>query len=117
MTSPRPRKREWHEILTTQGINRELWKWLRAHATVENTTVGELINGLIEDYRNDVRMRSGDLEMTSGYSLEPANQHSIRGIDRDMWQWLRAQAILQDKFLCELLNELIYRKMVKAGVP
>ena len=91
MTSPRPRKRDWHYILTTQGINRELWKWLRAHAVVEDRTVGEIINELIEGYRSNVSMRSAGLEMTSTYELELDNQHSIRGIDRELWQWLRAQ--------------------------
>ena len=37
-------KRDYHDIITAQGINPELWKWLRAYAAVEDRSVGEIIN-------------------------------------------------------------------------
>ena len=33
------------------------------------------------------------------------------GVDRTLWQWLKAQSILDEKFLGEILNGLIYRYM------
>ena len=54
--------------------------------------------------------------MMSSYELDREKQHSIRGIDRKLWQWLKAQSILEDRFLGENLNALIERRKDEVGV-
>ena len=111
MSSTRTDKRDYHDILTTQGINKELWKWLRAHAILEKKSVGEVVNEMVGDYREEVRRLGRTMDLSSPYELQPEHQHSIRGVDRTLWQWLKAQSILDEKFLGEILNGLIYRYM------
>ena len=111
MSSARTDRRDYHDILTTQGINKELWKWLRAHAALQKKSVGEIVNEMVGDYREEVRRLGRTLDLSSPYELQPEHRHSIRGVDRTLWQWLKAQSILDEKFLGEILNGLIYRYM------
>jgi hypothetical protein len=111
MSSSRTGKRDYHDILTTQGINKELWKWLRAHAALQRKSVGEIVNEMVGGYREEVRRLGRTLDLSSPYKLQPEHQHSIRGVDRTLWQWLKAQSILDERFLGEILNGLIYRYM------
>ena len=55
-------------------------------------------------------------QLMSSYELDRENQRSIRGIDRKLWQWLKAQSILEDRFLGENLNALIERRKDEVGV-
>ena len=109
MSTFRSNKRDYRQILTTQGINRELWIWLRSHATLEEITVGEIINELIDWYKRDVTLRVTGPDLTSPYELQSDHQLSIRGVDRDLWQWLKAQSILEGRYLGDIVNALIYR--------
>ena len=49
-------KRGQENLLSVKGIDRELWKWLKARAALESKTAGEIINGLIERYREGSRV-------------------------------------------------------------
>ena len=109
-------KRDYHDIITAQGINPELWKWLRAYAAVEDRSVGEIINELIDRHRDHVRRTGTVPQLMSSYELDRENQRSIRGIDRKLWQWLKAQSILENRFLGENLNALIERRKDEVGV-
>ena len=104
-----------HDILTTQGINQELWIWLRSHAAIERRNVGAIINELIERYKNEVASGGVAPQLTSTYELEPKHQHSIRGIDRNLWQWLKSRSIVEYRFLGEILNALIERHRREVG--
>ena len=50
-------KRSQENILAIRGIDRELWKWLKARAALEGKTAAEVINGLIERYNGPARRR------------------------------------------------------------
>ena len=57
-------------------------------------------------------------QFMASYELDPENQRAIRGIDRKLWLWLwlKAQSILEDRFLGEILNALIERRKDEVGV-
>ena len=102
-------KRDYHDILPVQGINRELWRWARAQAATENRTVGEIVNELIDEYRRESARAGGAPAWTSSFPSEQRHQLSIRGIDRDLWRWLKAQSIMEGRYLGEIVNSLIDR--------
>ena len=108
-------KRDYHDILTTQGVNRELWKWLRGRAAIETRSVGEILNELIYGYRQEVGRTGRAPQLTSSYELESKNQHSIRGIDRDQWRWLKAHCIFEERYLGDIVNALIEQYMGEVG--
>ena len=64
----------------SKWINRELWKWLRAHVALEDRVTGEVINELIDRYKSDTTgWLGGKLDMTSCYEPDIKSQLSIRG--------------------------------------
>ena len=118
MSTSKSYKRDYHQILPVKWINRELWKWLRAHVALEDRVTGEVINELIDRYKSDTTgWLGGKLEMTSCYEPDIKSQLSIRGIDRELWRWLKARGIMEEQSAGEILNELIYRYRSEKGLP
>ena len=114
MPGSQAHKGDYHQVRTVKGINPELWKWMRARATLENESMGELLNELIDGYRLAVEEDGPRLEFGSPYEADLDGQHSVRGIDPGLWRWLRARSILDQQLLSEVLNELAYRYMIAA---
>ncbi len=117
MADQRPHKRSHHIIRTVKGINPTLWRWAKARVALENRSVGELINELIDKCRQDVEGSNVALKLTSPYEADKSRARSIRGIDGQLWRWLRAKSIMEDHYLSEVLNELLYRHMITAEEP
>ena len=53
---PRAPYRDYsHEAITMRGIDKTLWRWLRAHARSERTTAVRLLCGLIAQHEGRVK--------------------------------------------------------------
>ena len=130
MSTSKSYKRDYHQILPVKWINRELWKWLRAHVALEDRVTGEVINELIDRYKSDTTgWLGGKLEMTSCYEPDIKSQLSSSGVDLDrneLWRWLnfavcgfaaRPGIAWRGQSGGEILNELIYRYRNEKGLP
>ena len=96
---------------TIYRINPALWKIVQSRVNLENKAHGELVNEVMDAYRESVSESSSRLEMTSPYKSVVGERHSIRGIDDTLWRWLRTHSILEDYDPHEVLNELLYRRV------
>ncbi len=90
---------------------------MKARVALENRATGELFNELIENYKQAVEENNLRLELTSTYEAVHDNERSVRGVDRDLWRWLRSRSILEGYYLSEVMSELLYRHMVIAKDP
>lgn len=108
-----PRQPNHHPSLTIRGLNLELWQWLKDRAAQENKIPGDLINDLLTRYLSDQYSAANNLPLTSPVS-DPDYIISIKGIDRTLWEHLKAGAALEQKTIGEALNQLIdwYRRQV-----
>ena len=113
---PRPSGRRRPNPRTVKWINRELWAWLRARAMIEHRGAGEILNRLIGGYRVEVGWDGEALRRTS-YERDITHSLSVRGLDEELWQWLKDRATLEERGVAEVLNELIHRYMEEAGFP
>ena len=94
--------------LTIRGINHELVEWLKSYAQREGVAAGEIINSLIERYMKEIRHLPAELRSpVAAYDMQYII--NVRGIDRDLWQYIKEGADLEDRYVGELLNELIDR--------
>ena len=107
-------KRSQENILSVKGIDRELWKWLKARAALEDKTAAEVINGLIERYRREGGW-SGTTLQESARERNPHTKLTVRGIDRELWEWLKKRAQLEDTIAGELINRLVEQYKAEAG--
>ena len=105
----KPHKADTTQLKTVKGVHPELWKWVSARALLGNRTIGELINDVINRYRQDVEQSTTRLEMTSPYEFSMRYQVMVRGVDPERWRWLRARSILENYTLSEMISELLYR--------
>ena len=96
---------------TIYGTNPSLWKLMQSRVKLENRTHGELVNEVIDTYRESAGESDAGLEMTSPYRSVTGERHSIRGIDETLWRWLRTHSILEGCDPHEVLNELLYRRV------
>ena len=107
-------KRSQENLLSVKGIDRELWKWLKARAALESKTAGEIINGLIERYREEAGWTGARLpESAHERNLHPSL--TIRGINKELWEWLKDRAKFEDSIAGELINRLIERYRTEYG--
>ena len=105
--------RKGHEgMLSIKGVDRELWKWLKARAALEDKSAGEFINSLIERYRQEAEWPGAGLP-ESAYKRNPHPQLTIRGINRELWEWLRGRAKVENIRLGELINRLIEQRRME----
>ena len=96
-------------------VSREAWEWAKTQAVREGRTVGELLNGLIQEYRDEVRRHEGRLprRFFRDYSHDAI---SVRGLEPRFWDWLKARADVEKQVAGRLLSELIgrYQRRVSA---
>ncbi len=117
MVDPRPYKRNYQIIRTIEGIDPTLWRWVKSRAALENRTIGEIFNLLIDQHRQIVEANNTRLEITFEAGEAEGESHSIRGIDPYLWRWLRARGIIEERRLNEMMNELLHRYRATAGDP
>ena len=115
MNLRRPHKGNYRDILTTQGTNPELWKLFRARLALEGKSAGELLNELIERHKRDAEEASVTPDVTSPYEYAPENQKSLRGIDRELWRWLKSHCIMEEILLGEILNGLMHKYLTQVS--
>ena len=113
----KPHKADYTHLTTIKGVHPELWKWVRARALLENRTVGELVNYVIDMYREDVEQSNTRLEMISPYEYSTRYQVMARGVDPERWRWLKARSILETYTLSEMISELLGRYRIGAQEP
>ena len=102
---------------TIYGIHPDLWKLAKARAKLENRTMGEFFNEVIDTYREFVMKSGSRLKMTSPYEAVPYREHSVRGVDETLWRWVRTRSILEGYRPQILLGELLYRRVNAGEVP
>lgn len=99
------------------GTHPSLWNLAKSRARLENKTLGELVNEMIDTYRESLGESGSGLEMTSPYELVPDIKRSVRMVDGTLWRWIRTHCILEGYELHSVLNELLYRRVSTARAP
>jgi len=107
-------RRNQTESLAIKHVDPELWRWLKARAVLEGKRQGQLLSELIERYWKEVGWSEENLPMFSP-KRNPHPQHSIRGVNRELWEWLKARAKLEGRMLGYVINELIERYRAEVG--
>ena len=106
MTSERNPDERW--LKRVRWLSPQAWNWAKAQALREDRTAGDLLNGLIREYRCEIQ-RSPVLLPGSHYFDRSRDAISVRGLDRELWSWLVAQAEVSGKPAGRILTELICR--------
>jgi len=104
-------------IRTIRGLNPVLWQWSRDQARLEDKTLGEFFNEVLDVYRRSVGGSDSKLEMISPFEADTGETHSINGIDDGLWRWIKESSVQQGYLLYEFINELVYRHMIATGKP
>ena len=109
-------RRSQESMFSIKGVDRDLWKWLKARAALEDKSTGAFINALIERYRQEAGWPRARLAEPA-YRRNPHPPLTIRGINRELWEWLREHAKVEDTLMGELINRMIerYRAEVRPG--
>lgn len=125
MTSGRRQVYEPGDITTIKRVDEILWRWLRNYGAMRGQYAGETVNALIDAYRRE--FGSSELPRfpvsSTTQNRESINVHrvlSVRHVDRESWQWLRARAGQEDLTVGQFLNALIVwqrRKQRASGEP
>ena len=112
------RPRNTHGSRTIRGLDLELLTWARAHARLNRITAGDIINDAIELYRTAVEQSGESLGGPSLGSGELATT-TVKGIDRQLWGYLKDRAAVEDMAMGEMVNELIarYQRQVPMRPP
>ena len=101
-------RRGSENVLTIRGVDPELWKWLKARSALEGKTQAQFVNELINRYRKEVGWSEDNLPaFAPRRNLHP--KLTIRGLDRELWEWLKARARLEGRMAGDVINELIER--------
>ena len=112
------RPRNTHGSRTIRGLDLELVTWARAHARLNRITAGDIINDAIELYRTAVEQSGESLGGPSLGSGELVTT-TVKGIDRQLWGYLKDRAAVEDMTMGEMVNELIarYQRQVPMRPP
>ena len=107
------RSRNTHGQLSVSGLDLELLTWIRAHARLNRITVGDIVNDAIELYRTEVEQSGESLGRAYRWSGELVT-NTVKGVDRQLWRYLKDRAAVEDMTMGEMVNELIsrYRRQV-----
>ena len=100
--------------LSIKGIDPALWRWLKARAALEGKMRGQLINELVERYRKEIGWSEKNLPVFS----PKRNRHpplAVRGLNPELWEWLKARAKLERRIAGDVINELIERYRAEVG--
>lgn len=99
--------------LTIKGIDPDLRRWLNARAAFEGRRTGILLNEIIERYRDQV----GWSEANAARVPNPHPSLTVRGLNPDLWEWVKARAAHENKVAGDVINDLLrqYRKDVREG--
>ena len=102
------RPRNTHGSMAIRGLDLKLLTWARAQGRRNRITAGDIVNDAIERYRTAVE-QSG--ESPGGPSLGSGElvTNTVRGVDRQLWGYLRDRAAVEDMAMGEMVNELIAR--------
>ena len=104
-------------IRTIRGLNPLLWQWLGDQARLEDKTLAEVFNEVLDVYRRSAAGSDARLEMISPLEADTGETHSINGIDDGLWRWTRERSARQECRLYEFVNELVYRHMIATDKP
>ena len=103
-------------VNSVNGIDRRSWEYLKDRAAVEEMTMGEMINELLARYRWDMPMSPpSELEQCGespgGCSLGSGElaTTTVKGVDRQLWGYLKDRAAVENMTMGEMVNELIAR--------
>ena len=101
-------RRSQENMLSVKGIDRQLWKWLKARAALEGKTAGSVINELIDRYRKEEGWSDARL-LVAAQNRDTLPSLTVRGINQELWEWLKARAVAEDTTAGEIINVLIER--------
>lgn len=91
--------------LTIKGVDPDLRRWLNARAAFEEKPIGHLLNDIIERYK-------GQVGWSEANAARLPNHHpslTVRGINPELWQWVKARAAHEKKVAGDVINDLIRR--------
>ena len=99
--------------LTIKGIDPDLRRWLKIRASFEGRRIGILLNEIIERYKDQV----GWSEANAARVPNPHPSISVRGLNPQLWQWVKDRAAHENKVAGDVINDLLrqYRKDVSEG--
>ena len=101
-------------MLSVKGIDQQLWKWLKSRAALEGKTAGEIINELLGQYKKETGQSDERLQL-AGRKRAPLAKITVRGINPELWEWLKARAASEDTTSGEIINVLIERYRREGG--
>ena len=102
------RPRNTHGKMTIRGLDFELLTWARTQARLNRITAGDIVNDAIELYRTAVEQSGESLGGPSLGSGELVTT-TVKGIDRQLWGYLKHRAAVEDMTMGEMVNELVVR--------
>ena len=75
--------------------------------------MGDIVNDAIELYRTEVEQSGESLGRAYRWSGELVT-NTVKGVDRQLWRYLKDRAAVEDMTMGEMVNELIsrYRRQV-----
>ena len=97
-----------HGELSIRGLDLEVLTWIRTHARQNRITMGDIVNDAIEMYRYAVEQSGESLDLSFSGSGELVT-NSVKGIDRQLWGYLKDRAAIEDMTMGEMVNALIDR--------
>ena len=97
-----------HGNVAVRGLDLGLLTWVRARARMNRTTPGDLVNEAIRLYRTSVERHGG---FPGGPSFEASEvvTNTVKGVDRQLWGYLKGRAAVESMSMGEMVNELIAR--------
>ncbi len=107
---PRGRRASGQHPITIKGLDPQLRQWLKARAVLENCTIGQLLNKIIPTYRNEVGWSQANAPRPPG----PRPSLTVRGLNPELWEWVRARAAHENKYAGDLVNDLLRHHVATA---
>ena len=107
-------RRGRENLLSVKGVDQQLWRWLKSRAALDGKTAGEVINELLGQYKKETRQSHVRLQLSAS-KRDALPQLTVRGINPELWEWLKDRALSEDTTSGEIINVLIERYRREGG--
>lgn len=115
---PRGYRASGRHPITIKGLDPDLRQWLKARAALENCTIGQLLNSIIPRYQDEV----GWSQENAPHPPGPRRSLTVRGLNLELWEWAKARAALENKYVGDMINDLLRHHLTtihteESGIP
>lgn len=107
MSTGRPSKPDMDDIVTMSGVDRDLWRWLRAFGALKGQFAGEAVSDMLAWYRSAVDGACSGLPPGVEKSSKGSHGIVVRGVERELWRWLKARALQDRLTLYRMFNGIM----------